>query len=238
MKVFINPKFKELNQFIHSLPDTFENQGEVIRKIRNEIRLIKTGRYELVVKSYKIPNALNKIIYGTLRKSKAERAYEYAELLLSRGIGSPTPVAYITERKNLLFNRSFFVSLRSECLYDYYNLFERDFERIESILRAVGKTTAQMHKNNFFHDDYTGGNILFNDSKEEIHIELIDLNRMSFKKIDIKQGCKNFEKLRATKKMLEIMGEAYAKERGYDKNKCISLIMEHNQSWKNENERI
>jgi Mn2+-dependent serine/threonine protein kinase len=233
MKFFINPKFGELRQFIHSLPDTFESQGEVIRKIRNEIRLIKTGEYELVVKSYKLPNILNKIIYGTLRKSKAERAYEYANLLLSKGVGSPIPVAYITERKNFLFKRSFFISLRSECPHCYYDLFEKDFEREESILRAIAKTTAQMHENNFLHNDYTGGNILFNDSKEDILVELIDLNRMSFKHIDMEQGCKNFGKLPIAQRMLEIMGETYAKERGYDKDKCISFIKKYNQSLNN-----
>ena len=234
MKFFINRKFKELTQFIHSLPDTFANQGEVIRNIRNEIRLIKTGDYSLVVKSYKTPNLFNRIIYGTFRKSKAERAYKYAELFLSKGIGSPTPVAYITERRNTLFTRSFYISLLSECPYTYYDLFEKEFDHKNDILKAIAETTAQMHKNGFLHNDYTGGNILFDDKNGEVSVEIIDLNRMSFKKIDESLGCKNFGKLRATEQMLEIMAEAYAKARGYEKNKCINLMKEYNKSWKNE----
>jgi Mn2+-dependent serine/threonine protein kinase len=233
-KVFINPEYKELAQFINSLPETFCESGKVLRNIRNEIRLIKTDNYSLVVKSYKVPNVINKIIYGGLRKSKAERAYRYAELLLSKGIGSPVPIAYITEKKRGLFYKSYFVSLFSECPHNYYDLFERNFERKSDILEAVATTTAKMHENKFLHNDYTGGNILFNDSKNPIPIEIIDLNRMSFREIDIEAGCKNFGKLRATEEMLEVMGKAYAKSRGYNEMKCISLIKLYNKSWKDE----
>lgn len=232
LKIFINPRFKDLSSFIESLPETFGSLGDLIRNIRNEIRLIQTGEYKLVVKSYKIPNILNKVIYGSLRKSKAERAYEYAEYLLSREIGSPVPVAYITERKNGLFNRSYFISLLSDCPYNYYDLFDRKFEREQAILEAIAETTAKLHENNFLHHDYTGGNILFDDTKTEIPVEIIDLNRMSFKKIGLTEGCKNFGKLQATEAMLEIMGSAYAKVRGYDESKCISLIKKYNPSWK------
>ena len=231
-KIFINPHYKELSKFIQSLPDTFCKSGEVLRNIRNEVRLIKTENFKLVVKSYKTPNIINKIAYCGLRKSKAERAYEYANLLLSRGIGSPVPIAYITEKKSGLFYKSFFISLLSECPYNYYDLFENVFERKKDILESIAKTTAKMHENNFLHQDYTGGNILFNDNESIIPVELIDLNRMSFGKINIKTGCKNFGKLRATEEMLEIMAKTYAKVRGYNEEKCIALIKKHNSSWR------
>ena len=231
-KIFINPEYKELFQFIKSLPENFNNSGEVLRNIRNEIRLINVGSFKLVVKSYKVPNFINKIAYCGFRRSKAERAYEYAKLLLSKGIGSPVPIAYITEKKKGLFYKSYFVSLFSECQYNYYDLFEKVFERKKEILESIAKTTAQMHENNFLHQDYTGGNILFNDKESDIPIEIIDLNRMSFRKINIKTGCKNFGKLRATEDMLEIMAKEYALVRGYDEEQCVFLIKKFNTSWK------
>jgi len=231
-KFFINPDYINLSQFIKSLPDTFCKEGEIIRNIRNEMRLIKTEKHNLVVKSYKVPNFINKIAYCGLRKSKAERAYKYANLLLSKGISTPIPVAYITEKKNGLFYKSYFISLLSECPNNYYDLFEGDFERKHEILESIAKITAKMHENNFLHQDYTGGNILFNDGEKDISVELIDLNRMSFRKIDMKVGCKNFSKLRATENMLEIMAKEYAKVRGYDEELCFSLIKKHNISWK------
>jgi len=233
-KIIINPQYEELSEFIYSLPDTFCKTGEVIRNIRNEIRVIKTGNYKLVVKSYKVPNIINKIAYGGLRKSKAERAYEYAMLLLSKGIGSPVPVAYVTEKKNGLFSKSYFVSLFSECPYNYYNLLEMEFKRKSEILESIAKTTAKMHENNFFHQDYTGGNILFDEKTSVIPVELIDLNRMSFRKIDITTGCKNFSKLCATEEMLEIMAKMYANARGYNEEQCVTLVKKYNPSWKQE----
>ena len=232
--IFINPQYEELRKFIQSLPETFCASGEVIRNIRNEVRVIKTENYKLVVKSYKVPGFINKFVYGRLRKSKAERAYEYAMLLLSKGIGSPAPVAYITEKKKGLFYKSYFVSLFSECPYNYYNLLEMEFERKNEILGSIARTTAKMHENNFYHQDYTGGNILFDDKKSIIPVELIDLNRMSFHKINITAGCKNFGKLYATEEMLEIMAKAYANTRGYNEERCVSLVKKYNPSWKQE----
>jgi len=233
-KIIINPQYEKLDKFIKSLPDTFCATGDVIRNIRNEVRLIKTDNYKFVVKSYKVPGIINKIAYSRLRKSKAERAYEYATLLLSKGIGSPTPVAYITEKKKGLFNKSYFVSLYSECPYNYYNLLEMEFVREREILEEIAKTTAKMHENNFLHQDYTGGNILFDDKESVIPVELIDLNRMSFGKIDITTGCKNFSKLCATEEMLEIMAKTYAETRGYDVEQCVMLVKKYNPSWKKE----
>lgn len=233
-KYFINSSFSELDSFIRSLPETFKTQGTVIRDIRNEIRLIEVDKYKLVVKSYKVPNVFNKVAYSILRKSKAQRAYEYAELFLSRGIGSPTPVAYITERRHGLFSRSFFISLLSDCPYTYYDFFEKEFSRKNEILEEIALVTARMHDNNCLHNDYTGGNILFDDTPSIIPIEIIDLNRMSFRKIDMRTGCENFGKLQATEEMLEIMGKAYAKARGFDEDDCVLLIKKYNKSWETE----
>jgi Mn2+-dependent serine/threonine protein kinase len=231
-KIIINPQYEELSEFIQSLPETFSTSGKVIRNLRNEVRVVKTEKYALVVKSYKVPGLINKFVYGRLRKSKAERAYEYAMLLLSKGIGSPSPVAYITEKKNGLFYKSYFVSLFSECPYSYYNLLEIEFERKSEILGSIARTTAQMHENNFYHKDYTGGNILFDDKKSDIPVELIDINRMSFHKINITSGCKNFGKLYATEEMLEIMAKTYANARGFNEELCVSLVKKYNLTWK------
>ena len=231
-RIQINPEYKELEAFINSIPDIFNNEGDIIHKGRNEIRLFKTEKCNLVVKSYKKPNMINKAIYELFRSSKAERSYCYAQKLLDAGIGSPKPVAFITEKNGLLFNKSFFVSIQSECPYDYYDLNKQSFARRIDILKAIALITAQMHKNGFLHKDYSGGNILFDDREELIKTEIIDLNRMEFGKIGMKKGCKNFERLVATEETLEILGEAYAKYRNFDQKECISLIKKHNISWK------
>jgi len=231
-RIFVNPKYKELEPFIATIPAIFSREGVIIHKGRNELRLFKTEKYNLVVKSYKKPNLANKIIYDLFRASKAERSYSYALKLLNAGIASPEPIGFLIEKSGLFFNQSFFLSLQSECPYDYYDLNKRPFERKEEILRAIALVTAQMHKNGFLHKDYGGGNILFDDRKKTIRTEIIDLNRMRFCKIGIKKGCKNFERLVASEETLEILGKAYAKDRNFDEKECLTLIKKHNTSWK------
>ena len=43
---------------------------------------------------YSKPNFINSLIYGYLRKSKAQRSFEYAKILLSKNIGTPQPFAF------------------------------------------------------------------------------------------------------------------------------------------------
>jgi hypothetical protein len=42
-----------------------------------------------------VPHLINKIVYKKFRKSKARRSYEYATLLLDKGIGTPQPIAFL-----------------------------------------------------------------------------------------------------------------------------------------------
>lgn len=228
----INPKYKELEAFLRDLPTCFSNEGEVIHKGRNELRLFNVNGYSLVVKSFQKPHLINRFVYGLFRASKAERSYLYAKKLLHANIGTPEPVGYITESNKLLFNSSFYISLKSECPNQYYDLNNRYFDRREEILQAIGIVTARMHENGFLHKDYSGGNILFNDKEELIRTEIIDLNRMSFGKINMHLGCKNFERLTASEETLITMGKAYAKSRGFNERECISLIKKYNTSWK------
>lgn len=44
-------------------------------------------------------------------------------------------------------------------------------------------------------------------------MEIIDLNRMRFGKVDIETGCKNFERLPGTHEMFVILADEYAKVR-------------------------
>jgi Glycosyltransferases, probably involved in cell wall biogenesis len=225
--VFINPQYKETTNLMLRLRERFDKEGKTIYKGRNELKEFNIGAHSFIIKSYKRPNLINQIAYGIFRQSKAERAYLYAEELLKIGVGSPTPVGFFTERKWFLFNKSYFVSLKSECPYTYNDLNNCNLSLSKnSILKAIGKVTAILHNNNFLHKDYSGGNILFDEKGERI--EIIDLNRMYKGKIDIENGCKNFERLSATPEMLEIMGREYAINRGFDEIKCLELIKHYN----------
>lgn len=221
-KTVVHPSFENLQSFMLRLPSIFLQQGETMWRERNELRLFRQDGYELAVKSYRRPHALNAVIYGFLRASKAERAYRHALQLLAAGVGTPAPVGFITCRRYFLFADSYSVTLRSACPYTYRDFATRTFARRNEILEAIARTTARMHENGILHRDYSAGNILFDDAPGTVTVEIVDLNRMSFGKVGLKKGCQNFERLPATDDMIAVMATCYAKERGFDPETCIA----------------
>lgn len=222
----LHPRFEHLREFVASVPERFRSgEGVVIHKGRNELRKMEyDGRY-YVVKSFRRPNIINRFVYGILRPSKAKRSYDHAEMYLKIGVGTPHPVGYLNVRKGLLFDRSYYVSCLSACPYVYNDLFEQAFDYEEEVLRAIGRTTAVLHEHGYAHKDYGRENILFDKTPDGIKLEIVDLNRMYIGPIDMKAGCKNFERLPATPQMHRWMAEEYARARGFDVEKCFELMV-------------
>lgn len=228
-KVYVDTGFCTLTNYIKALPALFKyDSGTVIYKGRNELREMDWYGTKVVIKSFRVPNLINRIAYGVFRSSKAQRSFEYAEMLRREGIGSPAPVAYYTERNGLLFTRSYYVSLKSECPYSYVNLMRGDFPGQEEILRAIARTTAALHEKGYLHKDYSRGNILFRHTDKGVEVEIIDLNRIRFRTVDMEEGCRNFERLPGTPEMFAILADEYAKARGFDANECLKLILKYN----------
>lgn len=228
-KVHVDAGFCTLTSYVKALPALFKyDSGTVIYKGRNELREMDWYGTKVVIKSFRVPNLINRIAYGVFRSSKAQRSFEYAEMLRREGIGSPTPVAYYTERNGLLFTRSYYVSLKSECPYSYVNLMRGDFPGQEEILRAIARTTAALHEKGYLHKDYSRGNILFRRTDKGVKVEIIDLNRIRFRTVDMEEGCRNFERLPGTSEMFAILADEYAKARGFDANECLKLILKYN----------
>ena len=221
----------ELKAFVSRLPELFASeQGELLYRHRNELRTLVFHDQTFVIKAFATPNALNRLVYGSLRKSKAQRSYEYAQLLLSKGIGSPEPIAWLTVRNGLLFTRSYYVSKKSTCPYCYNNLFDEKLfsqSELEHYLRLVARTIARMHNCGMVHRDLSGGNILFGDGER---VELIDLNRIRFMKVGIDEGCHNLsDRLMAKRPWRELMAREYAAERGLDADECLRLMSKYNE---------
>lgn len=223
-RIFVNPEFKEFFSFMQALPSYFKSGGMTIYKGRNELKLFEWGGRELVVKSYQLPHIINRIAYNSFRSSKARRSYRYAEMLRRIGVGTPQPVGFYSTGTWLLFGSSYFVSLKSECPYTYRDFATHTFKHKEEILRAIARTTAALHEHGILHKDYSAGNILFTDEADNIKVEIIDLNRIRFGKVDMEEGCKNFERLPGTHEMFVILADEYAKSRGFDARKCLELI--------------
>lgn len=223
----VAPGFGRHTAWVRTLPQLFSSEcGVVLRNARNEIRELEHAGDTLVVKSFAVPNIVNRLVYGILRPSKAQRSFDYARRLNRAGIGSPTPVAWLTERAGLLFARSYYVSLKSVCPYTFQHFLDGLVPYEESaVLEAVAYTTARMHQADMYHKDYSPANILLGQQDGGgILVELVDLNRMHLGPIGLERGCRNFDRLPATARMHRLMAAAYARTRGFDTDTCFRLM--------------
>ena len=98
--------YDDLQDFVASLPARFkQKEGTLIHDGRNKLREILYKDHSYVVKSYRKPNPLNRLVYGLLRPSKAKRSYDNALLLKQKKIWRNSKIfLIILKRKNLYVN--------------------------------------------------------------------------------------------------------------------------------------
>lgn len=224
-KIEVHPQHPELKVFVESVPFRFKlGEGEVIYKGRNELRRMSYSGKNYVVKSFCRPHLINRLVYGHLRPSKAERAYRNGIDLLSVGVANPLPIGYVEVRSGLLLDESYLITAFSECPYTWNDLFYQQFPYVEQVVREVGKLTATLHEHGFAHLDYGRGNILFRQEDGVVKLELVDLNRIYRGRIGMIRGCKNLERLPATPEMHWWISEEYARARGFNEMECFRLM--------------
>ncbi|MDR1632111.1 MAG: lipopolysaccharide kinase InaA family protein [Dysgonamonadaceae bacterium] len=214
MKLVINQEYNHLSDWIKNIPSFFQ-EGKTIYKSRNEIKIFDTNFGKIVVKSFKIPHIANRFVYSFLRLSKAERSYAYSLEILKRGFGTPSPVAYIERFKAGLLSDSYYVSTYSDgLLMRNFNFIEKLTEEDIDILKAFARFTARLHEKEVYHQDYSPGNILYKKSGETILFDLIDVNRVQFKKVTGKMAGKALCRLEFSNEIFKIIAEEYALQRG------------------------
>ena len=231
-KIVINPAFKHLEDFVRRVPQIFSSEGRVIYKIRNEIRVFDVDGIEVNVKRYKVPFFLNRFVYRFFRKPKAVRAYEYALRLQSKGVNTPTPIAYLLYQEKGLLGYSYYISLQTAG-QTLYEVGKAPVEEHEDIFKALGVYLANLHEKGIYHADISPGNILYEKNQEQISFCLLDINRMSFAPVSLKKGCANFARLWGREAAFHLMAETYAATRGFEKDECLRWILYYrNRFWK------
>ncbi len=113
-KFILNEEFKKFEYFLCNIKQFFKENSNTIHKARNELKVIEHENQKLVVKYFKIPYFINKIVYTFFKKSKAQKSYEYA---LKIKDFTPKPIGYIEFYKFGLLDESYFVSEKFD--YDF-----------------------------------------------------------------------------------------------------------------------
>jgi len=199
-------KFKN---FLLNIKDYFKTNSHTIHKARNELKIIQYTEINTVVKSFKVPHIINKIVYSFFRDSKAKKSYEYSLKIASF---TPKPIGYIEFYNNRLIQESFFIS--EEFKYDFTirePLLDDSFEDRDEIFRAFARFTLELHNDNIFHNDYSPGNILIKQENDSFTFKIVDINRMKFFELDEDKRALNFSKLWANDTILTTIAQEYAK---------------------------
>ena len=195
--------------------ENFNRTGEnfIIGK-RNSIKIFDFQDKKVNIKSFKVPHLINKIAYKYFRKSKAKRSFEYATILLEKGIGTPKPIAYFENYDTIGLKDSYYVSEHLQCDLTFRELVEiPDYPENDTILREFTKFSFDLHQKGIEFMDHSPGNTLIKKRNEGIYdFFLVDLNRMDFHEtMDFDSRMENLSHLTPKKEMIKVMSNEYAK---------------------------
>ncbi|MCQ2190079.1 MAG: lipopolysaccharide kinase InaA family protein [Paludibacteraceae bacterium] len=240
MKVVINDEYKSSNElvsFLENLDTRFNQGGSDMHIARNAIKCFEIpvetlGLASLVVKRYKKPIAIQRVVYSFFRKSKAERAYLNGMKLLELGIHTPTPVAFIEHKDSGLMDYCYFVCEKStdESLEPLILL---DKPLDQDLATSLAEFFVDLHSKGIIHNDLNGGNILYHQvADSRYQFSLIDNNRMEFRssEISIRERMSNFCKFSSETIYLQV-AECYAKILGIDVEETKKIAKEVRQNF-------
>ena len=230
--ITLNPDFKNCHHFCESIEKHFAEEENSLHKARNEIKKISCQEHSIVVKSFKIPHLLNRLVYTYFRGSKAQKSYDNAVRLQTLGITTPEPIAVIKELTPTL-HKSYFLSVAFE--YDYTlnrPLREENFFHKKQLFQAFARYSAQLHDKGVLHNDYSQGNILIKEDGDDYIFSIVDINRMVFKTLTLEERYNNFSRLWADEEILHIIAVEYAKVTGFNKEEAVREIYNYDQKHK------
>lgn len=212
MNIKFSEKYQDKKEEILHFIQFFNEEGSLLNDgKRNQLKIFEFEGKKINIKSFKIPNTVNKIVYRFFRKSKAERSFRYAEYLISKNIGTPYPIAFAEKKSAFTFQQSYYISEHLNYDLTFRELVnDPNYPQGEEILRAFTRFTYELHEKKIEFLDHSPGNTLIQVHKGTYKFFLVDLNRMNFKKMDFVDRMKNFSRLTPKKEMIAVMSDEYA----------------------------
>ena len=229
MKIKIHKKHESIADRIKEIANNGYKGIHTFRNRRNTVELIDIEGTTFVVKRYKVPNILNRIIYTFFRKSKAQRAYEYALKILRNGISTPFPVAYMETSRNGLFHTGYFVSeYIPHPTLNTWNIEEHSKAETDRLVKDFINFTIDLHEKEILPLDYNPGNIFYykEEGSEQYRFALTDINRVKFGRLSrYKDSMHSFEQLGLPADKLHSILSAYCRRRGLDIEASLFVVL-------------
>lgn len=223
MKVVVAPAYEAFADEIARLPMLMaEGQGEVVYEGRNRVTRFMVNGKSLMAKQFRRVNVVQQVVYTFFRKTKAERAFIYADEFLKRGIDTPQPVAYMECKEMGLFTIGYFVS--EESAGDGCHQLLREVKNYDTRLAdAVARQVLLMHSKGVLHGDLNLSNFLCQQTAEGYHFTMIDINRSHFTDgwPTDEQCLKNLMRLTHRRDLYEYLMRSYAHQRGWNEEDTV-----------------
>lgn len=213
----------------------FETDGKVIFSGRNTIKLINIDGHELVVKRFRRPDLIKKIVYTFFRKSKAYRSYHNAKEIVARGFNTPAPIEFIETKRYGLIDYCYYICERNDDP-PIEDLIDRD-DWSHDLALAFAKFAAQLHDKGILHHDLNDTNVRYD---ADFRFSLIDLNRMTFYPVGVEVPLKlcldNLTRFTGRMDLFEFVVREYARCRNLDEEVTASLALKikntHDRNWR------
>ena len=219
MRIVVHPTYQQHADFIAQIPSLIqEGKGDIVYDKRNMVARMLDGGATFMVKRFKRVNIIQQIVYTFFRKTKAERAFLFAQTFLQRGIDTPRPVAFMEQKRLGLFTVGYFVS--EEVPGTETHLLLREVQHYPpQLAQAVAEQVCLMHSRGILHGDLNLSNFLCTeDSHGQYHFTMIDTNRSHFcDAMPTDDQClKNLVRLTHRRDLYEDLVRRYAHLRGWD----------------------
>ncbi|MEM7085460.1 MAG: lipopolysaccharide kinase InaA family protein [Bacteroidota bacterium] len=222
----VHPSYAQRTEQIQQMVHHFHTTGEmVVDGDRNVIKKMRIEGEYFNIKKFKTPNFFQGLVYQLLRKSKAQRSFEYAQKLIGFGLKTPFPIAYF-EQTGFGLKESYYVSKHLEYDFDFRVLNHNPkWPNRDEILKQFAAFTFQLHENGINFLDHSPGNTLIKDLGEgNYDFYLIDLNRMRFESMDFNKRMRNFRRMWLSKTMINVMAPIYAELYGTTSEETHQLM--------------
>jgi len=226
---------KKYDTFILNIKEHFNNSKNItLFKQRNIVKIVEYNSVKYVVKSFKVPHILNRVVYNYFRASKAKRSYSNSLELEKLQINVPKPIAYIEFPSKFLFEKSYFISEFFDYDFEIRAIFnDEDFEDRETILKEFVKFSYSLHNKGVYHIDYSPGNVLIKRVDGEYIFYIIDVNRMNFINFDDAMRFKNLSRFSTSNSDLEFIAKEYASLHKIEEKVAIDTLYKyHNEHQK------
>ncbi|MCK9373396.1 MAG: hypothetical protein M0P91_09370 [Sulfuricurvum sp.] len=138
-----------LTSSFESIQKIFAGDNHSIHKARNELKIIEIEGIKTVVKSFKVPHLLNRIVYTFFRKSKAYKSYHNALRLKKLTISTPEPIALIEFYESGLLKESFFIAEYFDYDFTIRTPLLEPLEEREAIFKALPLTRMNSIKKGY-----------------------------------------------------------------------------------------